>query len=711
MALAKESITSVLQGTNKSDLKKVLPKLLDEIDYYKSKTRKYIDGKYVDFLHQLPETETYMEDCESLIGDGQLALASDETTGTRETLSMADIELQQYKNEVRKICLEMQTLKKILRVDALLEEIERCSADNETLGVMEFLSELEELVNDQDDTVFRSLSCFENIEERFEKEKSQMQKNLKDKFSQLVQMTEKQFQTNKLVCLKLTTNIEELKDVIVALQATDFKSQWISDFLLDNILVPIMTRPVSLESNQTPDSDYVELKLSFSVKPRTADDLKPKYQIVFRNLKTVLGALQEIQIFGVFGQYMQDRFMRTLIDQCLMDAVPTTMDDMKETTLTDDVLAMHEYLVDISFYDKEQLELVQFSQKIDALFRNRFSTGILNTAVSIMRKDLSDIVLMSPGGSEEEKSTTDSTATSTDSNLTTFPRCMVSKSIMELVTLMSKIIREIELLSTPTAAGDSEPARIQLLSIISVILDRYITEVPSYHKKLLTRIPHLTALFHNNCQYLSFWVGKRESILSMSPDAQLLVGLKRLGQDYLAEQVGSQRTQIMDIMKEFDLNDSLTELSQGVYRCVRQCLRQLDLLKNVWQSILPDGCYNANLGALLNDFIVEVMRKIMILEDIATPIANGLVDVISLIVERAPMVFADPLRTQNIVRSWSKLGQLKMILGASLLEITQHWAEGTGPLTLNFRADEIKHLIRALFQNTKRRADALNTIV
>lgn len=71
----------------------------------------------------------------------------------------------------------------------------------------------------------------------------------------------------------------------------------------------------------------------------------------------------------------------------------------------------------------------------------------------------------------------------------------------------------------------------------------------------------------------------------------------------------------------------------------------------------------------------------------------------------------DPLRTPSIVKSWSRFNQLKMILGASLLEITQHWAEGTGPLTMNFRAEEIKHLLRALFQNTKRRAEALNTII
>lgn len=701
-----ESIASVLQGTHKNDLKKVLPKLLDEIDYYKTKTHKFIDGKYTEFLQQLPtDTETYIKDCENLIGDGQLALGGDDACATRETLSMADIELQQYKSEVRKICLEMQTLKKILRVDALLEDIDRCTADNETLGAMEYLSELETLINDQEDTVFRSLSCFENIEKRFHEETTDMQTGLAQKFAQLVQMTEKQFQTNKLVCLKLTTDTAELKDLIAALLATHYEPHSICEFLLDNVLVPIITRPVSLEQEST--SDYLQLKFSFSVKERSLDDLKPKYQVVLRTLKTVLEALSAVQIFSVLGEYLQQQFLRTLIDECLMEAVPETMDEMKESTLRDDVLALHQYLVDIEFYDADQLELVRFSQKVEALFRNRFSTGILNTAVNIMRKDLSDIVLMAPGEEAGGVSlATDSTS------LTVFPRCMLSKSTVELVNLMGKIIREIELLSSPTpGGGDSESTRNQLLSVISVMLDRYMTEVPSYHKKLLTRIPHLTALFHNNCQYLSFWVGKRESVLSMSPDSQLLVNLKRLGVEYLAEQVASQKSQLMEIMKEFDLNDSLTELSQGVYRCVRQCLRQLDLLKNVWQSILPDNTYNTHMGALLNDFIVELVRKVLTLEDIATPIANGLVDVISLIVERAPLIFQDPLRTPNMVKSWSKLNQLKMILGASLLEITQHWAEGTGPLTMSFRAEEIKHLIRGLFQNTKRRADALSTIV
>lgn len=58
-----------------------------------------------------------------------------------------------------------------------------------------------------------------------------------------------------------------------------------------------------------------------------------------------------------------------------------------------------------------------------------------------------------------------------------------------------------------------------------------------------------------------------------------------------------------------------------------------------------------------------------------------------------------------------KLQQIKMILNASMAQIAEQWADGKGPLTLNFRAEDIRHLIRALFQNTDRRANVLASII
>lgn len=147
------------------------------------------------------------------------------------------------------------------------------------------------------------------------------------------------------------------------------------------------------------------------------------------------------------------------------------------------------------------------------------------------------------------------------------------------------------------------------------------------------------------------------------------------------------------------------------YKVVRQCLRQLDLLKNVWQTILPDIIYNKTMGSLLNDFCNEIIRRIIAVEDLPAQVSNGLIEICSTIIERGPLVFEDKLAVNVAVKSWMKLKQMKMILGASLIEITDQWSERKGPLAINYKADEIKHLIRALFQNTDYRANALSLIV
>jgi len=99
----------------------------------------------------------------------------------------------------------------------------------------------------------------------------------------------------------------------------------------------------------------------------------------------------------------------------------------------------------------------------------------------------------------------------------------------------------------------------------------------------------------------------------------------------------------------------------------------------------------------------------MVIEDISSVVSNELVEIISLIEERVPRLFQDK---NKIIQAslWLKLKQLKQILGVSLLEIIDLWSDGVGPLSLNFKAEEVKHLIRALFQNTERRANALSLI-
>ena len=62
------------------------------------------------------------------------------------------------------------------------------------------------------------------------------------------------------------------------------------------------------------------------------------------------------------------------------------------------------------------------------------------------------------------------------------------------------------------------------------------------------------------------------------------------------------------------------------------------------------------------------------------------------------------------VKRWNKFKELILILNASLREIEDRWSEGKGPLAIDFSVEEVKKLIRALFQNTDRRAATLSRI-
>lgn len=74
------------------------------------------------------------------------------------------------------------------------------------------------------------------------------------------------------------------------------------------------------------------------------------------------------------------------------------------------------------------------------------------------------------------------------------------------------------------------------------------------------------------------------------------------------------------------------------------------------------------------------------------------------------IVSQDGSKTVIYVKKWLQFQELINILGASLRDIEERWAGSKGPLAHEFSAEQVKQLIRALFQNTSRRAEVLSKI-
>lgn len=74
------------------------------------------------------------------------------------------------------------------------------------------------------------------------------------------------------------------------------------------------------------------------------------------------------------------------------------------------------------------------------------------------------------------------------------------------------------------------------------------------------------------------------------------------------------------------------------------------------------------------------------------------------------MTEISPTDIETHVKSWFKLKETIFVLGGSLKDIEHHWKDGTGPLAVHFKVEELRNLIKALFQNSQIRANLLYKI-
>ena len=124
-------------------------------------------------------------------------------------------------------------------------------------------------------------------------------------------------------------------------------------------------------------------------------------------------------------------------------------------------------------------------------------------------------------------------------------------------------------------------------------------------------------------------------------------------------------------------------------------------------------------GTLLNSVVVDIITCITSLDDVSEDDACQLHALLQLLTDKCPQLYSEaatanqtvaPAMLLKHVAKWSKVHELQLLLSASLHDIADRWAEGKGPLAQEFRPNEVKQMVRALFQNTDRRANLLAKI-
>ncbi|XP_075977155.1 zeste-white 10 kinetochore protein [Anticarsia gemmatalis] len=534
--------------------------------------------------------------------------------------------------------------------------------------------------------------------------------------------------TRKTV-VTITLNIEDnmvLIDVLNALDKSKILLEKVAEFsrfLLDEVLVKII-------HNDCTVYDATDELMTITIMHK--ENYRPQYDAVISNLRLLFHYLnnklniefkRDTSIMRMIGKEIGAEFSAILERDCLIDTIPNNINELQTYgRITSEIEGFQNFLVLVKFFT-EKFSILQYVNNIDVLFANKSSQYFLETARNIMLKDLSATMSI---GVESIPETGDAKAEVDEAgalgildktipkSLFYFPRCMISKTAQELLDLVYVMMEQ--------AVQCSDVVCKKLYNTTRLVFELYDSVVPYHHENYLQTIPQYVALFHNNCMYLAHnlqtfgdkWLTLMEGRELDYPISfvDLVQKLRDLGYKHLTIHMQQQRKQILDNIRSSDLNCIVVkdELSGNAEAAVRQCLRQLHLLKNVWIGVFPKNVFVKLMATLVNMFVEELIHRVCTVEDISSVMASQLAEMYKIVVQKAPHLFQDQSDIEQNVQSWIKLQELIFMLSSSLKEIETRWKDGTGPIAVHLRTEEIRSLIKALFQNTQMRANLLSKI-
>uniref|UniRef100_A0A672LYN0 Centromere/kinetochore protein zw10 homolog n=1 Tax=Sinocyclocheilus grahami TaxID=75366 RepID=A0A672LYN0_SINGR len=534
------------------------------------------------------------------------------------------------------------------------------------------------------------------------------------------------------------------------------KMKLFGQVLFKYMLKPLIIFPsLVVEVSSQPEQGAV---LSLQCTETKADHPDPSQ--VYTKVLTVLKTLHE-QLFGVdlkfnpnekkvsevLGDLIWKEMSECIIRECLVHSIPANSSQLAEySEVIKQTEDFESSLKKMGYLAGDSTDLLKYARNVNCHFASKKCQDVIVAARKLMASEMHNTVkitpeyklsipkLPSPSGGEKERKESCKKSAHYDQqslenekqlspNTMCLPVCRISESVQQLMDLAIQTLSE--------AVGSSPQCAVQLFYTVRNIFHLFYDVVPTYHKDNFLKLPHLAAIQHNNCMFIAHhlltlgfqfkpYLPLKDGVAYF---VDLVPGFRRLGARCFVAQMNVQKAEMLERLstaRNFSNLDDENNYSVAS-KAIRQVIHQLRRLGKVWQDVLPVNIYCKSIGTLLNTAISELINKIMMLEDISNMDGERLRTLCQTIIEEGPLVF-NPLPEENknkkyqeevpvYAKKWMTLKEISMVLNANLQEIVDRWAEGKGPLAVEFSCNEMKSLIRALFKNTERRAAALAKIV
>ncbi|KAG0590155.1 hypothetical protein KC19_1G076600 [Ceratodon purpureus] len=298
--------------------------------------------------------------------------------------------------------------------------------------------------------------------------------------------------------------------------------------------------------------------------------------------------------------------------------------------------------------------------------------------------------------------------------------CSITPTAMQLLEIVDATLQDACKCSPIIAMELYLGARDALLLYHAIVPVKVMEHLNSIHK--------VAILCHNDCFYIAHHVLflHFQYYPALPPNVQKSMSFvdfaplfRRFGCQILEKQM---HLIIVELMEVLDQANGFQYLEQRKNydtssNAIGKAVIVLESVRTAWQSILAASVYELAFGKLVNAVVTRLINEVLAFDDISVEEGEKLRKLMLAATTSMSTLFGsaseesdDTVGDPANVSSWRKLLRLTDLLDMSLRPITQSWESGDLP-SCGFSADEVQHLVKAIFSDTPLRVECLRVIV
>ncbi|KAH7714192.1 Centromere/kinetochore Zw10 family protein [Aphelenchoides avenae] len=446
-------------------------------------------------------------------------------------------------------------------------------------------------------------------------------------------------------------------------------------------------------------------------------------------------AMADLQVSGapfvtILGSKLAARLVDALVKDCLTPAIPHDKDDASHKKLADLATTFHRRMKELRFFTDSSPTFEHFIANYDRIFVDRCCYRFVKVARDLVLEPYIDLVEV--GGIEDEddkpnvsfeeavKRVQSQKADKLSPALFKFQPCQISAPIKKLTDLVAEIVNA-------SLEAETEIATKRLLVTAQNVVKIFLLVAPRHHQQALTTVPQIAAVYFNNCHYLSHRLASMESEIKTKTGKKFRISksdcsfedhiteLRNSASSMLEVHITNAKRQLSATIGDDDVFVGLSD-ANNVTKCTRMvnsCAMQLEQIANVWRPVMTECVFAYCVGKLVSHLLDMLADVVFAKEDIAAKDSDVMVEVFENLqhrLEKVMQIGSEPTIQRVCAESYYRMQEVIFCLNASLADIADRWCEGMGPLATYLEPQRLKGLIRALFQNTDRRAAVLAQI-